>query len=190
MNARSPPNTAKERDPDGWGPMGAGSAIVLVWQRSRADPAVHKINASGRVRFQDVSRAGGRPDKPRPPGSLAERPLRMNCRSSGSIHLNELTDKDTYGSVGIQFAQLNKYAFALDFSSDGILPIGAIAWHRARRQWINRRRARARRQWTWSLPRARLEDGIDPLVLEAVRWKRPVKHDWRRFIQLPTRARA
>jgi hypothetical protein len=22
-----------------------------------------------------------------------------------------------------------------------------------------------------------LEDGIDPLVLEAVRWKRPVKHD-------------
>ena len=122
VNPRSPPNTAKERDPDGWGPMGAGSAIVLVWQRSRAAPAVHKINASGRVRFQDVSRAGGRPDKPRPPGSLAERPLRMNCRSSGSIHLNELTDKDTYGSVGIQFAQLNKYAFDLDFSSDGILP--------------------------------------------------------------------
>jgi hypothetical protein len=25
----------------------------------------------------------------------------MNCRSSGSIHLNELTDKDTYGSAGI-----------------------------------------------------------------------------------------
>jgi hypothetical protein len=82
----------------------------------------YKMNSSGRVRFQAVSQAGGRPDKPRPPGSLAERPLRMNCRSSGSIHLNELTDKDTYGSVGIQFAQLNKYAFALDFSSDGILP--------------------------------------------------------------------